>query len=242
MIKAGFEKTSKQVEELRTDMRNEAIRALRRELDCWHTNARTVIESDEFKDDVIALYQCGSPSLPNLVKCTVINQYFPRNEVRASHIVKRETQGDTMHLYDLEKSKIDDPRNGIPMLEPIELAFDRKQICILYDPATMELRVKVLNPAMLPKPLKAQNGKVYPYTYADVDGKVLQLPPGVFPYRRCLSMHAKLAFSKALQWGWIQDSAVLDTYFSVSDGGLEEPLLLTWQEVHGAIHKAHTTF
>lgn len=236
---------NKEVKDLRADLRNESIRALRKELDCWHTNSRTIIESEEFKDAVLEMYHCNQT--PCNAMCVVLGQLFPRNEVRAAHIVKRETQGDTMHFYGLEKSKIDDPRNGIPMLEPIELAFDRKQLCILHNPANQELRMKVLNPELLLKPLKSQQGKVYKkqngtlYTFADVDEKVLQLPHGVYPYRRCLSMHAKFSYSKALQWGWIKDSAILDTYFNISDSGLREPLglgMLTWKELQSEVHNS----
>jgi hypothetical protein len=28
---------------------------------------------------------------------------------------------------------IDDPRNGIPVFKPVEVAFDKLQLCILYD-------------------------------------------------------------------------------------------------------------
>ena len=36
-------------------------------------------------------------------------------------------------------------------------------------------------------------------------------------------MHAKYAFARALQYGWIVMTETLDTYFNVSDEGLEEP-------------------
>eukprot|EP00604_Paraphysomonas_vestita_P003331 CAMPEP_0174818550 /NCGR_PEP_ID=MMETSP1107-20130205/1279_1 /TAXON_ID=36770 /ORGANISM="Paraphysomonas vestita, Strain GFlagA" /LENGTH=53 /DNA_ID=CAMNT_0016030559 /DNA_START=612 /DNA_END=770 /DNA_ORIENTATION=+ len=53
-----------------------------------------------------------------------------------------------MHLYDLP-SDIDHVRNGLLLLDPIEQAFDRKDICFLYDPLTNELIAKVLNPSLM---------------------------------------------------------------------------------------------
>jgi hypothetical protein len=102
---------------------------------------------------------------------------------------------------------------------------------------------KVLNPSLMTElmPKSQPHGSTYLMTYGSVDGVVLQLPsPTTFPYRRALSMHAKFAFSRALRLNWIaDDSATLDSYFNISDNGLQEPLglgLLTWQEVHTSIH------
>ena len=47
-------------------------------------------------------------------------------------------------------------------------------------------------------------------------------------------MHAKYAFARALQYGWIVTTETLDTYFNVSDEELEEPEFiqpLTWQDM-----------
>ena len=47
-------------------------------------------------------------------------------------------------------------------------------------------------------------------------------------------MHAKYAFARALQYGWIVMTETLDTYFNVSDKELEEPDFiqpLSWQDL-----------
>jgi hypothetical protein len=168
--------------------------------------------------------------------------FYPCPEVQASHIIKRSTYGDTMHLYGLPPN-IDDVRNGLLLLEQIEQAFDRKDICFLYNAMSNQLVAKVLNPSLMTElmPKSQPRGTTYPMTYGSVDGLALQLPSATtFPYRRALSMHAKFAFSRALHLNWILvDSTTLDSYFNVSDNGLQEPLglgLLTWQEVHMSIH------
>ena len=145
-----------------------------------------------------------------------------------------------MKLYGLD-SDIDHPRNGLLLLEPIEMAFDRKDICLLYSPVSRQLMMKVLNPQLRAEEMMTEQGnprKNYG-KYELIDGVVLQLPADKFPYRRVLSMHAKFAFSKALRLGWIQDKDGLQSYFDVSDEGLQEPLglgHLSWQEVHAEIH------
>ena len=131
--------------------------------------------------------------------------------------------------------------NGLLLLEPIEQSFDRKDICFLYNSLTSELTAKVLNPNLMTEYLCTAStpAKTYPITYGDLDGLCLQLPPGIFPYRRVLSMHAKFAYSRALKQGWITKTETLDSYFNISDAGLMEPKglgELTWQEVHSAIH------
>lgn len=218
-------------------MVKQEILRVREKLDCWHSNNRTALESTQFKDSLVEYYN-RLGTTPNTLRCMVTNQEYPRNEVRAAHLVKRSTQGDTMHLYGLSPN-INNPRNGILLIEPIELAFDRKDICFLYDPLSHQLTVRVLNPSLTGH-LTSTSRTVYPTTYSDLEGLPLQLPPDVFPYRRVLSMHAKFAYSRALNMNWIANTETLDTYFNLSDAGLQEPTglgELSWSEVHTAIHR-----
>ena len=93
---------------------------------CWivGTVTRTVIESTVFKDALAVFYGCARTTNTDL-KCMLTGNFYPRPEVRASQIIKRSTNGDTMHLYGLPPN-IDHVRNGLLLLEPIEQAFDRK--------------------------------------------------------------------------------------------------------------------
>lgn len=221
---------------LQDSLARSEVRNLRKELDCWHSNARTRIESNIFKDVLIEFYECA---VGDKVKCMATGRAYPRNEVRASHIIKRSTNGDTMELFGLP-ADIDNPCNGMLLVEPFEQAFDRKDVCILHDPATGQLKIKVLNPQLRTAEMRSeqQPNKTYG-TYGLTDGLALQLPKNKFPYRRVLSMHAKFAFSRALHLGWIQDAEILESYFNVSDAGLQEPLglgNLSWKEVHANIH------
>lgn len=231
---------------MRTGLANAEIRRLRQELDCWHSNTRTVIESTVFKDALADFYGCTRSRNRDL-KCMLTGNFYPRREVRASHIIKRSTDGDTMHLYGLPPN-VDHVRNGLLLLEPIEQAFDRKDICFLYNSLSSQLVAKVLNPSLMTErmPKSQPRGATYPRTYGSIDGLILQLRSAtLFPYRCALSMHAKFAFSRALHLNWIADSTMLENFFNLSDDGLQEPLrlgLLTWQEVHMNIHNTSLIF
>jgi hypothetical protein len=226
------------VQDLFDDLARAEVHRLRESFACWHSNNSTRIESEEFKNALVAYYQCASPiTTSNDVMCMVTHTLFSRNEVIGSHIVKHATQGTTMHLYGLSPLDIDSPRNSFLALKTIEEAFDYKEVCFLYNPTTQSLHLKVLNPVLLNKKLRKDTSCTRLFSH--VDNAVLRLPAGVVPFRRCLSMHAKLSFSMTLDFKRITTSAALDTYFNLSEAGLQEPLGLgdlTWQEVHGAIY------
>lgn len=233
-----------EVKKLRRDLAESEVRRLRKELDCWHSNARTRVENEIFKSSLIQYYNRADPTNPNNIICMLTNQSYPRKYVRASHILKRCTDGDLMHYFGLEPD-IDHSRNGLLLLEPIEQLFDRKDLCFLYNPTTQQFHAKLLNITLANEGMKAEDGRLFNLTYGSIDGLVLQLPQGVFPYRRVLSLHAKFSFSRALNRGWISSTENFEVYFNLSDDGIQEPLgigSLKWQEVHNSIHHQLVSF
>lgn len=139
-----------------------------------------------------------------------------------------------MILYGLSPLEIDNPRNGVLMLDSIEKAFDHLDVCFLYNALTQELTLKVMNPAFLSRRI-LPNSAVELSSFADIDGNVLQCGAGALPYRRVLSVHTKFAFSRALSMGWIANTQALATYFNVSEAGLMEPECirdLTWEQMN----------
>jgi hypothetical protein len=245
LVLGEMQKVSNKVDEaiaeqkkLRKDLAEMEIRRLRKELDCWHSNARTRIENELFKSSLVQYYGRSDPSNNNNIICMLTNQSFVKKHVRGSHILKKCTDGDLMQYFGLEPN-IDHPRNGLLLLEPIELAFDRKDLCFLYNPTTQQLSARLLNNSLTNEIMKAEDGTSFNRTFSSIDGLILQLPNGVYPYRRILSLHAKFSFSRALNRGWIPSTEQFEAYFSLSDAGLQEPLgigSLTWQEVHSSIH------
>lgn len=227
------------LEGLRNDLAELEIRRLRKELDCWHSTTRTKVESDEFKDSLIKFYCREDPNNQYNIMCMLTNESYPRKYVRASHIVKRCTEGELMHYFGVD-ANIDHPRNGLLLLESIERLFDKKDLCFLYDPTNQQIKAKLLNTTLWDVEMKAEDKSSFGRTYGSVDSLVLHLPEGHFPYRRILSFHAKLALSRALARGWISDDVQFESYFNMSDHGIPEPLgiaNLTWQEIHRNVHQ-----
>lgn len=222
--------------QIRTDMAAAEIRRIRRELNCWVTNYRTMQESTEFKRDVIHFYGMVVSAVGDHVvtaRCMVSGAVVPYGELRPAHLVKHSTPH-LMTLYGLSPLEIDNPRNGILMLDSIEKAFDHLDVCFLYNAMTQDLTLKVMNPAFQSKRI-LPNSTVELRSFADVDGQVLQCGAGSLPYRRVLSVHTKFAFSRALSMGWIANSETLVTYFNVSEAGLKEPECirdLTWEQMN----------
>ena len=145
----------------------------------------------------------------------VTNTEVPYKELCPAHLVKHSTPA-LMAAYGLSPGLIDNPRNGILILKTIELEFDHKNVCFVRNPITNVIHLRVLNPDINTK-------RVHPTsvtelrTFADLNDAQLLYLENRWPYRRIPYMHAKFSFARALQHGWIADSAVLDNYFAVSE-------------------------
>mmetsp|Transcript_8931 Transcript_8931/g.12389 ORF Transcript_8931/g.12389 Transcript_8931/m.12389 type:complete len:223 (-) Transcript_8931:175-843(-) len=211
---------------------------MRNALNCWRINNRTMVESTEFKRSVINYYgravDVDSNGKILSARCMVSNDVFSYNELTPAHLVKHSTP-QLMRCYGLQPSDIDNPRNGVLILKAIEESFDRLDTCFLFNSFSGKLTFKVLRPYLMECRICPSSNTVMK-TFGDIDGKELQLPTdsGSCPYKRVLSMHAKYAFARALQYGWIVPTETLDTYFSVSDEDLEEPDFiqpLSWQDM-----------
>lgn len=192
-----------------------------RELDIWPGN-RTQIEQTEFKNKLIIKYECGYLN-QHTIKCMVLNTYFYRGVVRASHIWKYCTNGTGLSEFGLRYSDLHSYRNGLLLYTTIEQAFDRKELCIIYDPFQGKLILKVLNKGddgiMESMILDKNDQALYKnYTkFKDIDGKPLCLPNNVYPFRRLLNWHARCAHEYAKTKKWIPESTSFDDFFYLSD-------------------------
>ena len=192
-----------------------------KELDIWPGN-RTQIEQAEFKDQLIIKYECGYPN-QNTIKCMVLNAFFHREVVRASHIWKYSTHGAGLTEFGLRYNDLNSYRNGLLMYTSIEQAFDRKELCFLYDPFQGKFLLKILHKgddgiaeAMV---LDKNDQKLYKnYTqFKDIDGKSLNLPENIYPFRRLLNWHARCAHEYAKTKKWIPESDNFDDFYDLSD-------------------------
>jgi hypothetical protein len=134
----------------------------------------------------------------------ITNEWHDKSEVIASHIWMSKTRGRGLYKFGLTVNELYDCRNGFLVLKDIEDAFDHKQVCFLYNALSNlpQFVLKVLDPNLLPKVIEVSLAK---FTFAEIDGFILQHPPKKFPYRRLLGFHAKCSYKNALKNNWISD-------------------------------------
>ncbi|CAM4776998.1 unnamed protein product [Rotaria magnacalcarata] len=210
----------KKIDDMEQHLRKLRISKIK-ELDIWPGN-RTQIEQAEFKDQLIVKYECGHPN-QHTIKCMVLNAYFNRDVVRASHIWKYCTQGIGLTEFGLRYNDLNCYRNGLLMYTSIEQAFDRKELCFIYDPFQAKLILKILHKGddglMNSMILDKNDLKLYKnYTqFKDIDGKSLSLPKNVYPFRQLLNWHARCAHEYAKTKKWISTSDNFDDFYDLSD-------------------------
>ena len=192
----------------------EVIIQHRRRMDIWPSSKRTRIEQSDFKASLIQYYQCQHATDGGLVKCMILNEYFPKGLVIASHIWKYCTQGEGLEEFGLKESDINSPRNGILLCQEIEKAFDEKKLCFLIDRISSgNLQIKILDPALASELIISSHSSK---TFADICGWHLQHPPENMPYRRILDFHAKCSYRKAISRGWLAPDSAFDDFFDMS--------------------------
>lgn len=192
----------------------------RMRLDIWTESKRSKEEQPAFKDALIAFYQRQHPSDPHLLKCMVLDDFFPKTLVIASHIWKHCTHGEGLDEFGLQENDLSNPRNGILMCKEIEQAFDTKRLCFLVDRLnTNNLVLKVLDPLLLDpatSPLVLSGHSLL--KFCDIDGYSLKHPVDNLPFRRILDFHAKRSYQKAINRGWLAANSTFDDFFDMSIG------------------------
>jgi len=209
-----LERVEKKLEVI-SSMAQEVAVQKRRRLDVWdHASLRSKEEQDGFKSNLIGFYDCGDGKDDKQLKCMVTGKVFPRDQVIASHLWKRATEGQGLDEFGLEPDDVDSPRNGLLMLDDIENAFDRKDLCFIYHPTKQEIRLFLLNPNL--KNAVITNTAL---TFGDIDGTPLL--GSNRPFRRLLGWHAKCAIHRAFRVKrWIDkiDHQGYDTLLELSEG------------------------
>ena len=125
--------------------------------------ATTTVRNPDFKEDLIAYYECEGPEKSGLIRCMILDEYLPSAVVIASHLFRRSSEFISKDLLNLDN--IDDVRNGLFMFKPIEHAYDHFHLSFLYDLSSQEYFVKLWNPHLRRLPLihlfeylKSENG------------------------------------------------------------------------------------
>jgi hypothetical protein len=182
--------------------------------DIWTEGGRSTTEQTKFKDALIQFYE-RSPYFSSKVRCMATGILRSRDLVISSHIWKQYKHGVGLPKFGLRREDSKSPRNGLLLLKDIELKFDVKEVCFVYNPLTLRFCVKVLNPALLTGVITNSNGK----TFASINDQPLQHPRSKFPFRRLLSFHAHCSYKAAREKNWItqKDFEDFQPFHALSD-------------------------
>jgi hypothetical protein len=101
---------------------------------------------------VIAFYDRASNSRKT-VKCQILDELTPITEaedkILAAHIWKVSTRGKGLEEFGLLPEEINNARNGMFLTKGIEDAFDKQQVCFLYNVLESSLILWVADHAIL---------------------------------------------------------------------------------------------
>jgi len=172
----------------------------RSRLNCWERESLRTSGSQrnaKFRKKVIKFYQRQSQSGKS-VKCQILDEYV-RNEdasdentgIIAAHVWKASTRGHGLQDFGLRVDDINSPRNGLFLTKGLEEAFDRQQVCFLYNLLRGELVLWVVDTTIFDKTIQGSEK-----TFDDVHGWPLKCPPDRAPFRRLLSWHARLSLQQ----------------------------------------------
>eukprot|EP00128_Syssomonas_multiformis_P001146 Colp12_sorted_trinity150504_noHs@13315 len=183
-------------------------------LDVWTPSKRTRSQQVAFKQSVIQFYR---PKSRGNLNCMILNKCYPRDTVVAVHIWKKCTDGKGLRSFGLSETDVDDPRNGLLLVKPIEEAFDNKQLCFIYNAFNQKHECLIVDPLLGAKQVFKTNKRV---RFSDIEGKPLCHPPNAIPYRRLLQWHAKCTIERAKRSKWLSNEDVenIEISFDVSDG------------------------
>ena len=127
--------------------------------------------------------------------CLLTNATLPSSTVIGSHLFKWQWS-EYVHLLGFKD--INDVKNGLPLWQPIEWAFDTSRWCFTFDKTFNKFIAKFIDPSILTKKLvdigqeKMGTDWMWPpfplknLTFQDIDSRALEFDPGrpLLPYKR----------------------------------------------------------
>ena len=217
-------RTNRKINKILNIVTKEVAISHRIRFDNWRSSTRSRQEQTAFKESLINFYNCSDPSDPNILKCMVLDRFFAKDKVIASHIWKFSTGGDGLLEFNLHPKDLNSTRNGLLLCESIVKAFDVKDVCFLIDRIhSANIFIKVLNPFLLDpltSPIVVAGCHL---KFSDIDGRPLQCPGGNLPFRRILDFHAKCSYEKAINKGWLPPESTFADFFDMSiDGSIPD--------------------
>jgi len=178
------------------------------------SNSRTRDENLNFRASLVVYYALEQE------KCMLTGM---SGRLKAAHIWPwAQSKHPSLLKLRISQTDIDSPRNGLLLLASIEMAFDKKDLCFLYNPFNRRFVARVLNPTLMTQQYVAGGD-----TFGDLDNEAsLTLPEGRLPFRRLLNTHARAAYRNAYLAGWITMDMLkeFEDYANLSDKSTETPI------------------
>ena len=109
--------------------------------DPWSVTSRTRYQQDTFILKLVHFYQRQSENKPDSIRCMVLDIDVLPESIIAAHIWPASTNGCGLRRFNLDSNCLNDARNGLLLHKLIERAFDRKQICFVFDEINECLKV-----------------------------------------------------------------------------------------------------
>lgn len=167
-----------------------------------------------FALECIARYGAQSPTSPQHVCCAILGLYIVREHISAVQLCSLDRQ-DALEVLGKEIDDKWEPQNGVLMHREIEKHFNALEVTLLYEPQTHTVKFHVLFDDIMMRQIvpdftvvedysvitNAQKKKIRKafHTFADIDGRVLTLPPLTLPSRTVLHWAAESAYEAALR-------------------------------------------
>jgi hypothetical protein len=198
-----------------------------------------------FKPELCIVYDCNASADDKALRCMLLDTALPCELVVACHLFRRRTAFLAEKLMGI--SDIDDVRNGLLLFAPLKQAFKQFQISFVYDPKSDAFRLTIFDPHVahqqlvdrlddaqrgillqshaVPTDWKDQGSMILPgteydlqTTFSDLEGRALCFRSLARPFKRCLSLQARLARINALEKYWIESDEEEDFPDFVSEG------------------------
>lgn len=163
----------------------------------------------DFKNRLRDRYHCANGLNPDVTRCTILNSFFQSNEVIAAHLIGLTNRQCLGYLNLNPNSGMWDDRNGLLIHVEFERRYEAQEITFLYNPDTHRISIQVLYDDVMSKRignlttklLGVKKNKAEPLLFSHINGRPLELPCLVFPYRRILYYVSKQYYDNAMSSG-----------------------------------------
>lgn len=180
----------------------EVNRTRKKRLNPWAKDSLHSIGSErdpKFRNNVIKYYRRESRSGTE-VKCQILEEYITKEDAQSSiiaaHIWKAGTKGRDLDDFGLKTTDVNNPRNGMFLTKGIEVAFDKQQVCFLYNFLEKKLYLWVADESIKTEVIEGSKPEKY---FSDVHLKPLCCGGEDMPFRRLLSHHARLTLELRIE-------------------------------------------